>query len=456
MTAVSYEGQRKIFYGNGRDYTKPQEMIHELYLKDKKMNLEKFNKLIKNFRNDIGEYLNGFEKDFFIKEKINGNIKAEIDFKEIEKDFDKAREYVKENIKEEKFQKMHLGLIDKYEMEIKVKVIGLMEKSKNVMEFIDKINKDKVLGTYTSFLKNYLHMPDENNVFEMKTLVYSVDNKIVENIDEIIKNASKHNPTLSKEINKYTFESRDFVQKFIDLEKMKEKNSNLYYLFMYYFIPEDVKVFEKDTIEILKSNKEINIESTKSEIERKTQPEIKQVGELPFPTKSPTAEETKAFKNELKGSSALTRVYQEKINEYLKENEPKTKKLIVDGMFGDNSEKWLNHVAGDKIWTIMEREKQKPHTQNEIYQEIGKNIWENKNELDKGKFKRGKSEFESFKKYVLEQEKGFGTGKKYNLNNREEFNNAWKVFGGSFIERNVKQRIETKDIEKKHKTIPRY
>ncbi len=415
---LSPENLREIATNKKYEKYNIDRINERIIIDEEKIDFKEFIKIVEEFKKDTKDLKKEYKKPFYFKENVSNTSEFDLDYK---------------NIKE------YLGKLGLNKIEIEgliLKIDEIKSKSKDLYDFEERINKNEIVLLFDKSSIDFGYCPFEQNLYNLDYYRYD---KEFENII----NKKLENTELEKNLKKYVITGSNLAKKIMNLKEIKEDYPNTY--------PEIIKEihnFEYYKIKNKHGKVKENYEEKKID-NKKTEA-------LPFPTKSPTAEETKAFKNELKGSSALTRVYQEKINEYLKENEPKTKKLIVDGMFGDNSEKWLNHVAGDKIWTIMEREKQKPHTQNEIYQEIGKNIWENKNELDKGKFKRGKSEFESFKKYVLEQEKGFGTGKKYNLNNREEFNNAWKVFGGSFIERNVKQRIETKDIEKKHKTIPRY
>lgn len=352
MKDVPYEKQREIFYEDNKIYTQQQQMIHDLYFKNgREVNQSKFDEMSNDFSNKRGKE-KSTEVDFILLNKEDMNKKNfDINFESIEKDFDYAKKVIKNSIGIE-YQKIHLGLIDKYEMEIKNIILDIKEKSKNVEDFLNNLNNNKVVETYTAFLKCYLHMPDEVNLFEQIDARPDKNNPTT----RALENLSKENPKMEQEIQNEYITERRYGHKLLNLKKMKESDEELYYNFMYYLIPEQIKEQEKSFNPPIKqpttidnSNKSI----PKTEINK---PEPKKESKIEQPvkivaSKSPSLEETENFIELMRKNPALAKTYQKFYNNWMK-IEGKKYRLKVDGDVGDKTIATSKELPFDEFWAL--------------------------------------------------------------------------------------------------------
>lgn len=416
MSEISYSEEKKL-----REETIKEDLLYSNQDIEKGLSSRKLNTRDKTRREvsrEVDEFTkkikgkNEETKGVFALKTIKGKGRGiDVDFSEVDSDFNTMISNVKKYFPEGIIREKHIEFIEEKRKEVKEGFMELAKKANNVEQFIQMSNESEVYGTYQVMLTNYTKYPLQYNIFKLK---------------EVSENSAREsvNETNKKKFEKYSISGTRDVIKIGEMLEDK-KAHDLYSNISTKEIQREIDRYNINYTkvqEIASKRKELPLpvrtENGKTREDKKVQPAIVKM----MPKKSPSQEELDDLKISVKESLTLSEMYIDWFNEGAKKSG--IKKMLT----GKNP--------------------------TELFDKMGIDFWEAlKDPTFMGKYekklfsKQESKEFREFEKYVkmrsYDLKTGFDMG--FDLKKEEDLHVAVQLYGEGFIKDREKIKHDIKD-----------
>jgi len=211
MATISYENEQKMREGDmkGELLFNAIDTLNGLNRR-RKSTLQKFNEEAETFSKNYQSEEKSNRGIFVLEYKQGEGRGFDIDFSEIDRDFNIMIKKVKEKYPEE-IQQKHIEFIENKRSEVKEMFLTIAEKSESITQFEEMATGSHLYATYQGMLINYTKYPLQDNILEMKS-ARSEASKIA--AGELLED--------NKYEKRFDFYSVSGVRDVIDLERMRE------------------------------------------------------------------------------------------------------------------------------------------------------------------------------------------------------------------------------------------